>query len=262
MATKQTLLEIRFAGGGVLPENIRAGEMADILSSVEDMLSGLVATEHPTLTKEQLVIGLVGIKSGSVNLQFSSQLPEITAPAFAKLASAIKTKDFSSLPVPTLKSLDKFSSFVRKRNCEAEFISRNGKSTVLATITPDIKVSLPDLLKGETIIYGRIIRVGGREPKAMIETSDGVTVYCDMENEDLARELGERLYMPVRIRGKATWEPHSLRLEEFKITEVADYGGSILEAFEELSSIAGKYFSNISDVESYVSDLRGQGLEE
>lgn len=199
-----TLFEIRFAGGGILPENVRAGEMAEILNSIEDMVSAMVAKDHPTLTKEDLVVGLVNIKRGSVHLQFSSKIPEVALPAFVQVSKTIKTKKFDALPKTALKSLQTFSSFVHKKNCDAEFITRNGKTKVLATFTPDIQILSAGSLSGETTIYGQVIRVGGREPKAMIETVDGLTVYCDMESEDLARELGERLYTWVSLKGRAT----------------------------------------------------------
>jgi hypothetical protein len=258
----ETLLQIRFAGGGILPENVRAGEMAEILIAVEDMVSGLVIKEHPKLTKDNLLVGLVSIEKGSLNLQFSSQIPEVTLPAFKQLTKSIKTQDFSSLPGTTLRSLAGFSDFIRKKNCEAEFISNNGRAKVLATLTPDIIISSPDYLKGDSVIYGRVIRVGGREPKAMIETAEGVTVYCEIESEDLARVVGDRLYTWASLKGKAKWDSQSLRLEEFKIVEVSDYGGSVSRAFEELSLIAGKYFLNILDVEGYVSSLRGEDEED
>lgn len=255
--TSETLLEIRFSGGGILPENIRAGELAEILSSIEDMLTALVTKEHPKLTKDDLLLGLVNIEGGSVHLQFSSQLPEITHPAFVKVTKSIKNRDFATLPPATIKSINNISSFVRKKNCEAEFISKNGKAKVLATITPDVNISPPGFLKGDTTLYGQIIRVGGRNPKAMIETAEGVTVYCDMENEELARELGERLYMWVNVKGKATWDSLSLHLEDFRINEVEDFGGSAVQAFEELTQIAGNYFKDIENVEGYVAHLRG-----
>jgi hypothetical protein len=97
----------------------------------------------------------------------------------------------------------------------------------------------------------------------MIETVDGLTVYCDMESENLARELGERLYTWVSLKGKAKWDTQSLQLEDFKIAEVAEYGRiSITRAFSELSSIAGQYYTNITDVEGYIASLRSQEGEE
>lgn len=265
----ENTFEIRFAGGGILPENIRAGEMAEILSSIEDMLSAIVAKDHPTLSKEDLVVGLVNIQSGSVHLEFSSKIPEVTFPAFVQVTKSIRSQNFGGLPATALKSLQSFSSFVRKKNCEAEFISRDGtaktktKIKVLATMTPDIQIETPGFLRGETTIYGQVIRVGGRDPRAMIETVEGATIYCEMVDEDLARELGERLYTMVSLKGKAKWDSQTLRLEDFKAHEVADYHkGSILKAFEELSSIAGKYFSDITDVKKYIDDLRDQDSEE
>ena len=162
---ENTLLEIRFAGGGVFPENIRAGEMAEILNAVEDTLSAVVEKEHPKITKEELLVGLVGIRKGSVHLQFSSQLPEVALPAFVKVAKSIKTKNFDDLPNNAIKSLQNFSTFVKRKNCDAEFITRNGKVKVLATFTPDIQIASFGSLRGDTTLYGQVVRVGGRDPR-------------------------------------------------------------------------------------------------
>ena len=98
----------------------------------------------------------------------------------------------------------------------------------------------------------------------MFETVDGQTVYCTIENEQLARELGERLYTWVSVKGRAKWDARSLELEDFTVIAVEDYTrtASILKAFSELSSIAGKYYSDVTDVEGYISDLRNKPSEE
>ena len=97
----------------------------------------------------------------------------------------------------------------------------------------------------------------------MVETLDGLTVYCDIPTEKLAKEVGEFLYSWVKLKGTAKWDAKTLELEEFKIQEVDEYRrGNISQAFSELSLITKEYYSNISDVEKYVAKLRDNRLEE
>jgi hypothetical protein len=257
-----TLLEIHFTGEGILPETIRAGEMAEVLSSFEEMVSSLVVAEHPKLTKDDLIVGLINIQRGSVRLQFSSQLPEVVIPAFLQISKSVKEQNFNALPGNTIKSLQTFSSFLHKKGCSADFVTRNGRENVLATMTPDVKIAPVEYISGDTTLYGEVIRVGGRDPKAMVESIDGNTVYCDIANEDLAREVGEHLYLMTKLDGTARWDARSLNLEEFKITKVSEFGNTgIVETFEELSKLAGQFYANVTNVENFISSIRDQNEE-
>ena len=255
------LIEIRLTGNDILPENVRAGDIADILNSVEDMIESVVVKQQPQITKEDVVIGLVNIMPGSVRLQFTSQVPEQVFPAFEEIADAVARKRFEYLPSTSLKSLQAIASFTRKRNCLAEFITHDGTEKVLAQIAPDSEITRVPPLTGETVLYGQIIRVGGRTPKAMLETVDGQTVYCDV-SRDIAQKLGEKLYLSVGLYGVAQWDPQTLSLEEFRIQEVTTYQGKpVVEAMGELSMLTASYYSDVADVDKYVSDIRSGELE-
>ncbi|GAB4487437.1 MAG: hypothetical protein Fur0016_01930 [Anaerolineales bacterium] len=40
------------------PDTLRVGELTALLEAIEDSLSAVVIAQHPTLTKENLLIGL------------------------------------------------------------------------------------------------------------------------------------------------------------------------------------------------------------
>lgn len=250
------LLEIRLSGAGILPDTVRAGEIADILNSVEDMISSVALQRYPRLTRDDLLVGLVGIASGSIHLQFSSKLPDIVVPAFHAVAESIETNQYRNLPIGSVRALQTIASFVRRRDCLAEFVIPNGDDQVVAEISPQTEITPVPFLTGVTTLYGMIIRVGGRTPKAMLETVDGQTVYCDLRRE-LARELGSKLYQWVAIEGVAKWNSETLNLEEFRIDAVFDYERrSIHESFVELSELTSRYYLDIEDVAGYVAQLR------
>ena len=79
----------------------------------------------------------------------------------------------------------------------------------------------------------------------------------------LAKQLGQKLYELVSLTGVAKWDAHDLMLEDFQIKDVGGYEGrSIVSTVDELSSLIGKYFKNITDVKDYISKIRRGELTE
>jgi hypothetical protein len=185
-------------------------------------------------------------------------LPELVEPALDEFAEIVKSGEMDALPYSAHDPLKEFTAFIKRRNCEAHFSSINGQTTTKLIITPDIELNFPGFITGETTIYGRILRVGGKEPKVMFEPFSGMTIYCNV-SEDLAKKLGEYLYTEIALKGIAKWNPHTLDLCNFKITGYHEFkSGNIQNAFSELSKLIGKYFSDVDDVDGYVADLRGR----
>ena len=113
-------------------------------------------------------------------------------------------------------------------------------------------------MTAQTTIYGRIVRVGGVDPRVMVEQSSGKAIFCKIKDENLARKLGERLYLWAGLSGLATIDSDSLEILDFRVDTITDYEGnsSLITAFNQLKELAGKYYEDIRDVEKYVSDLR------
>jgi hypothetical protein len=100
------------------------------------------------------------------------------------------------------------------------------------------------------------MRVGGETPKARIRMITGKTLSCDV-TEELAQQLGERLYQRISLHGKATWDNKNHQLEEFKIDSIGDYvGGDPTEAIKKISELIGTAYDSISDVDKYIEELR------
>lgn len=252
-----SLIEVTFAGEGIRPDTVKAGDLADILKAIETMVESRVLRDHPEMQKEEVVIGLVNIKSSSLDLEFSSAVPALAIAAFQDAGQAVRDNDFSRLPADSVNALDTVASFTRKRQCIAEFIILNGKRDVIATITPDIKIERKPLLTGETTIYGQVVRVGGRTPRIMIEMVDGKTIFCDA-SIDIARTLGGKLYQVVGLSGIAQWDSKTLVMDTFAIKAILSYeASSFKEAMARLAEMTKSYYADITDVPEYIASIRG-----
>lgn len=118
-------------------------------------------------------------------------------------------------------------------------------------------LSRPPALIGETTIYAKVIRVGGQKPKVEVETVNGDTLFCEA-SIDITTKLGTRLYQIVGLVGTAIWDSELNNIEQFSIKDVTEYANtSIKEAMNELSRLTKEYYSNIDDVEEYISEIRG-----
>jgi hypothetical protein len=250
-------ISIRLRGKGISPGLIRSKEIAEILESVEDMVVAEALKADPTLLKEYIVVGIYAIEDRSIGLKFKTTMASVVIPTFLATAEAIGNENFDSLTPQTVKSLQVISSFSKKHSCNAIF--GTGEQIEIATITPDTQIPSPTYIEGLSEIVGKVIRVGGKTPKAMIELTDGATMYCEVP-ENIAKELGHQLYSLARFYGQAKWDSKTLELEEFQIISVEEFKNmDSTSMFKELANILGEQFTNVKDVEGYVSSLRYEG---
>jgi hypothetical protein len=243
---------------GIKPEDLRAGELAKVITSFEDMIASTVKRDRPQISKDELVIGLVQIENKSVGLEFTTKLPELALPAYYSITDAVATERYLDLPGEALKHLREFHSFIKAKNCECEMFSRNGKTNLKAILLPKTIIPEHPKISGEITLYGRIVRVGGEEPRVMFEQPNGKSLFCRVKSEDLARQLGERLYTWVGLIGIATFDSDTMEVTEFKVEDTTGYEGklSIKDSISELSTISRQYYADVSDVESYVTEIR------
>lgn len=132
----------------------------------------------------------------------------------------------------------------------------NSRSPRLALVQS--KDVTPDGGTHQTVIYGRVVRVGGTEPRVMFEAASGKTLFCRVKDEDLARRIGERLYTWVGFEGVAVLDSDSLETVEFRVEKLTDYEGrlSLRDALSELAAVAGPAYAEIENPDEYVAGLR------
>jgi hypothetical protein len=251
-------IEFRLIGQDIKPGLVRSHELAEILEAVETFVTAEAMEANPELAKDELVVGLYQIADESVGLRFKTTMAAAVLPAFMGAAEAISASDFDALSAQSIKPLQTIAAFAKRHNCQAD-IQVPGAADPVASITPDTVVPPPGRIRGSTELVGRVLRVGGKVPRAMIELLDGSVIYCDVAL-DVAKELGYRLYTLVIFRGVAAWDTRSIKLQDFSITGFQEFPQrNPLEVLGELRTTIGKSFSDIEDVPAFVSELRQYG---
>lgn len=253
-------IKIRLRGNGVKPGQIRSKDIAEILESIEDLVIAETMKTNPTLNKDEIVVGIYAIEDESIGLKFKTTLAAFVIPAFISAINSIDRNDFDSLAPQSLNSLKTISSFTKKYACDA--IIGSGTLNETTIITPATEIPQPTYIYGQTEIIGKVIRVGGKSPKAMIELTDGSTLYCEVP-EPIAKELGHQLYSLARFAGYAKWNSKTLDLDEFTITSVNEFTNTAPELIiQELASLFGDKFLKIENVDNFISNLRQNGGDE
>ena len=257
-ATMDDIISIRLEGNGVSPGFIRSREIAEIIEGVEDMIIAEVIKADPKCTRDEIIVGIYKIENKSIGLAFKTTVASLAIPAFIGVTNAISHEGYEHLTPQALKSLRTISRFTKKHYCNAIFAVNDGAS--LAVLRPSIDIPEDIVIEGRSEIIGKVLRVGGKTPKALIETTDGSLVYCDVGKEE-AKSMGHMLYSLARFTGKCTWNTRTKKLIDLHIDSVEQFADcEIASSLQKLALLAGACFSAIEDVPSYVSKLRREDI--
>jgi hypothetical protein len=248
-------LTVDLYGRDVRPGTVSSREIADVIVAVEEMLVAIALRDDPDSQAEDLLVGLVSVSEGSLKLGFDSPKRRPVVAALGLVTAAVLSGNFTPLPNKSVDSLRVLSSFSKRHQGEVH-LGAGSTEVPEAIVRPELVLPERALVRGTTTIHGRVIRVGGRRPRVMIETLSGATVYSDASPE-IAKELAGQLYEMAAMDGTAVWDPDQWALEEFRIEEFRPYGtASHAETLEALTRELGPYYQDIDDVAGYVRSLR------
>lgn len=251
-------LTIRFTGNHIQPGHVRSRELGDVIAAFEEAIAAVVVRAHPELKTEQIIVGLATIHDGSIGLAFAAPLGDPVYRAAHQLIGAVQAHDWAGLPWDALKPLREVLKFVTRHQCVADLAVHHDGLVAAAAITTATEIPRAATLRGTTTLYAEVKRAGGMEPRVMLQTLSGRTLFCDT-SEEIAKALGARLYEHVGVVGYAEWDYQTLEVIGFEITEVLSYRRtSPVEAFQSLRQEFGHYFDAIEDPEAWVHELRGE----
>ena len=114
-------------------------------------------------------------------------------------------------------------------------------------VTPETRVDEGARIKGETAFSGYLERVGGATPRVVLRISDHDIIYAET-SEEIAIELGTRLYSWVGVAGIAQWDIAGA-VEMFRVTSVLPYRDTKMrDAVQRLATAIGSYWEDEEDV--------------
>jgi hypothetical protein len=262
--SKKNQILIKLTGADVSPETVRARDLAEFLVQFETaILETVAATKKvpPEIAAREWIVSLLKIERGSESLTFALSGEVIDGASLLSLAHY--SRDYSQIPFKAQEALHKISSQATENFWNVEFVEDKGLNIKSAVISAENPVPLPRIAKvqGDTTIYGKLIRVGGVEPRAMLQMPDRNYIYIALK-EEMALSLAskERLYKQVGIEGTATWRVDTMELLDFKakrITAYQPHNSNLVETFTELAKSAGGRWDEL-DAEKFVAELRGR----
>lgn len=265
---ESNFIEVRLTGEDITPGNVKSKDIADLISSIEEMLASLAVRENPNmgLDEDEIIVGLVAVQEGSLTLQFRSPdvYEKVVIPAYKTITDSISQHFFDNLPSKTVESLRKIRKITVGFRASTEFWISNGHYEHLATLARETTIETQNrLVSSTTTLYGSIVRVGGEKVlTAQIRLISGELIKCEikgLQKLNVAKELARRLFTEVGVTGKATWDSLDWKLEEFEIESITDYSGTkIRTALQGLYETAGKYLESIEDIDAFIAEVRGE----
>ncbi|AXP80919.1 hypothetical protein CJ739_1834 [Mariniflexile rhizosphaerae] len=248
-------LKIKFTGNEIDPSKVTANEFAKIVASYENALLSVANKINPA-RKGIDFISVVNVKHESLTIEAEPHTIQIKEAA-NEINTAIKQNRVNRLPYETIENLMVFQSFVNKYKCKAILNGIEGVETAEITVDSDIKITDSLYFKGETTIYGKIIRIGGSKPRVRIQIDNGNYISVETSSKN-AKELSPNLYNRIGIKGIGKWKKENNELVEIKAKSfvvISDL--PLTEKLKGLSNLLSKYWINIDNPDDYITSLRG-----
>lgn len=251
-----TTVTLRLQGADLNPDQLRAGELAVVITSLEAAIAALIQDSAPDIKPDQIRLSLTGVTTGSTTLAFAPNLQSLTLPAAERLINAVNHNNFIGFPSAAVASLRKIIALIHKHHGVATLQVAHNATTIEATITEKLNLAVAHIT-GLTTLYGHVVRVGGIDPRVEFKPiPKGKTLFCPAERK-IVLELRDYLYQTVAVHGLAVWDATTLDVIHFTIQSWLPYQPtSPVEAFAEIREKFGKYFDAIPDVDEWVAAVR------
>lgn len=215
---------VRLVAAGLVPESVPLRLVNDALTAVQDIASGRDPLEEDRVPTEKS-IGLLDIKRGSAVYSCVARVPEEAVSNLSKvgpLLHAVERNSDSDALVSMFRPIQKLSEVAKKLGCRLEVGLAKKKEPFFAIDSDDYDVlSSRLLLTGDTTIVGTIERAGGAtEMRCLLRLPNRrKLLYCDVDNKELVRRLGQHLYEEIAADGTATWIHRSWYIYHFTIRD-------------------------------------------
>lgn len=253
-------IEFQVKISGPRPDEVSARHLAQIITNLEDSVISFAEINNLEFPETGPALSLVDVAEGSPNDLLTFSVYEPVAPAVAVISTAVAKNFYQLLPLDTHDAIWKVSESVRKAGWGLEFVENERLGIMRAAITPEHGVappSPPTMLTGTVTLLARCLRVGGAtRPKVELRLVQGGRLLNPDVSEELAKQLGRRLYEEVVVEGTAKWDTRTWELVDLVIKRVQDFDRVDPKlAMRELAEAAHGKWDGV-DAEQYVAEQR------
>lgn len=255
---RPTLFTVRFAGKNVRPDTVSLRSLAEAFGAV----SVIIGEREAKKNQDELSMHLLRVRSGSARyLATTNHASQVVQNRLSRFGEILKepsedngdTDDF-------VDPLQRLSRVAKRNACTLEILHGD---EVLAKITPR---SYRDFMNaayvtGETSLYARIERVGGRSKLhcAVQVPRQSEQVWCSVQNEEMTEILGHNMFKTVLLRGTATWHRRTWRVRRFSITEVVpSKQKTFVDAVRGAFNHGGSVWANAENPLDRLAEIRGE----
>lgn len=250
---------VKFEGPAMSPRNMPLRSMTAALTALQDLASWRDSFETSKVPPEK-AISLVNVREGSACYDCVSLSPTEATANFRRVGQFIVTPeahqeddDLGTVLSP-LKSL---SHVAKTCGCTVSVWTSGAAGERLLTIDSGVyeRVSERAFITGDTTIIGELLRLGGATDVRCVMRVPGrrQLLYCDVEDNNLARRLGQHLYKQIVAKGCARWLNRTWRLVDFKVKEFSTPAlGDADEAIRDLRNAGLSHWDSVVDPEALI----------
>lgn len=259
---------LKIAGPDVSPRSVDVDDLAEVIRSYRGALSSLAGSlsQLQKVEPEEITLGLVGVSGEEPDTDVLTLHGSDQCVVSARVLNTILADSKEqSLPSRTRQFLRRLWKATYNSGWDSCQFIGNGSGIGTATISRE-KELIPDhtVFRGMTVLYGQCTRVGGVAKRtARIKLVNGDFITVRLRTFSLAKQIGERLYQTIGLKGEATWSHGDNKLIEFMADSLTDFTDrnadnnrrTTMEAFKALAQAAGKRWEGVNP-EEFVQEQR------
>ena len=229
-------------------------------SAVQRLASGNESHGEDDVELPEGNSGLVQVIRGSAIYAIANPNPERAIEHLRLTGKVLKKPEAIGDQEFILGALDELSAVSRSQGTPIILKEPGREGVVLARILPGSFAHVSDslLINGESTVFGRVERVGGATERkcALRVTNRTRLLFCSVETNETARQLGQKLYEEVAAKGTASWIKTTWRISKFSIRTITQ---PKLKPFNEmidaLRDAGGSDWDKISDPQSFLDEV-------
>lgn len=260
------VFEVLFEGEEVYPEFIPLGTLTQTFSAIRRLMAGSEVVEEDEEAVEVMdtsSIRLLDVKRGSALFQFVGASATTDLANLRGVGRVLESPDELGNNDYVLRPIETLSAVARRLECSVVFREATSQKTILAKIEPTSyeRIAGSLFITGDTAITGRVERVGGATAKscALRVSFQAKLLYCKVTTQDIARQLGAKLYQDVAVTGTVRWLRSSWKIVHFTINNVYQpQTGSLQDAFQALREAGGHGWDGVQDPRAFIEEISGQ----